>query len=849
VVAMDAPGPTFRHEMFADYKANRPPMPEELPPQIQRIEEIMAAMRIPVLRVSGYEADDIIGTLTQQASQKGLQVYICSKDKDLEQLINDKVAMYDPKKDIVTDVAALKENKGIQPEQVVDVLALQGDSIDNIPGVADVGPKTALQWISKYGSLDNLIENADEIKGKRGENLRASLEQLHLSRLLATLNCAVPLNIDLADFTVKQFNAPALQQIFQKLNFRKLLESISNQAGVQPTGETAGPTLTLPGPNGPADYILVDSDKAFDGFLKKLAQQNIFAIDTETTGLNPVAAKLVGMSFSWNAGQGFYLPVKAPLGRQHLDAKKTLKQLKPILENPHIKKIGQNIKYDMIILRRAGVQLKGVEFDTMVASYVLDSSRTSHKLDNLAMDHLGHETIKLEELIGKGKNQLTFDLVDTQQACDYAAEDADITWRLGRYFDTQLTDPDLKKLFTEVEMPLVEVLAEMEFQGVALDSAWLRKLSTRFSKRLDELTEKIHEQAKSDFNIDSPKQLAEILFERIGLKPVKKTKTGFSTDQEVLETLKWLHPVPALVLEYRQLSKLKNTYVDKLPSMICADTGRVHASFNQSVTATGRLSSSDPNLQNIPIRTEEGQEIRRAFVAQKEDNVILAADYSQIELRLLAHFSGDKALRQAFEEGQDIHRFVAAQVNDIPLDEVDKTQRGKAKAVNFGIIYGQSAYGLSRGIGIPVREAQEFIDAYFARYGQIKTFMDEVINQAAAQGYVKTILGRRRAIPELASSNASRRKQGERLAVNTVIQGSAADMIKLAMIHIHQRIQKENLDLKMILQVHDELVFELPENKLEPYTALIRNEMKHPLKLDVPIIVDIAAGQNWLECK
>lgn len=843
-VTMDAPGPTFRHDMYPQYKANRPPMPEDLPQQIERIEEILTAMRITVFRKSGYEADDLIGTLVRQAQQKKLQVHICSKDKDLEQLLDENTVLYDPRKDVVTDVPSLLEAKGIRPEQVIDVLALAGDTSDNVPGVPDVGPKTARQWIQKYGSIKDLLEHRDEIKGKRGDNLRANIEQLQLSQKLITIDCEVPLEIDFDEFEFNGFDQENLEKIFHNLNFSRLLSQIKPTTNDTTDGSDSGTTNAVP-----VDYILVDTQDAFDDFYRKLCKQKVFAIDTETTGINPVAAQLVGLSFSWQAGTGYYLPIRVPLGQKHLDQEKTLKKLTQILTNPEVKKIGQNIKYDCIILRRAGVELKGVDFDTMVASYILDSTRISHGMDSLAMDYLGHETVKLSSLIGKGKKQITFDLVDTQQAADYAAEDADITWRLYQHFDNQLTDKELRTLFRDVEMPLVEVLAEMEYQGIALDIPRLKKLSTQISGRIDELTSQIRQEAGCEFNLDSPKQLSEILFGRLGLTPVKKTKTGSSTDQEVLETLRWQHPIASLMLEYRQLSKLKNTYVDKLPSMVCADTRRIHASFNQTVTATGRLSSSNPNLQNIPIRTTLGQEIRRAFVPQVTDGAILAADYSQIELRLLAHFSKDEALKKAFEKGEDIHRFVAAQVYDITLDMVTKEQRGKAKAVNFGIIYGQTAYGLSRSIGMPVDEAQRFIDDYFGRYPQIRTFMDNVITNAKKEGYVKTILGRRRAIPELTGANNNRRRLGERMAVNTVVQGSAADMIKIAMINIYKRIRQEYTDLKMLLQVHDELVFELPKEKAEEYGGMIKEEMETAIKLEVPIIVEVGCGANWLECK
>jgi len=847
VMAMDSAGPTFRHEMYPEYKANRPAMPEELVGQIRRIEEILQAMQIPILRKDGFEADDIIGTLAEIAAKQEYEVYICSRDKDMEQLINEQVFMFDPKNGAVTDAEGLYANKGIHPEQVIDVLALMGDTSDNIPGVADVGPKTARQWIQKYGSLEGLLEHQDEIKGKRGVNLRAGLEQLKQSRELLTIDREVPLDFDWKEFELKPFEREKLEEVFGQLGFRKLLNQL-NEISPKATGTTPekNPTKTTAIE---ANYQLVDTPEDFNEFLAELKKVKSFAVDTETTGTNPVAAELVGLSFSWQEGTGYYLPVKAPLGQQHLERTETLGRLKPILEDPKIAKTGQNIKYDMVILRRAGIDLAGVDFDTMVASYVLNSARTQHNMDSLAWDYLGHETIKLQSLIGKGKNQLTFDMVDTQTAADYAAEDADITWRLRQFLENQFTDDERRQLFCQVEMPLVEVLAELEFNGVALDVPWLKKLSTKLSRRCEELIEEIHKEAGTVFNVDSPKQLGQVLFEQIGLKVVKKTKTGPSTDQEVLETLSWQHPVPRLMLEYRTLSKLKNTYVDKLPSMICADTSRIHASFNQSITATGRLSSSDPNLQNIPIRTELGQEIRRAFVPDKKEDVILAADYSQIELRLLAHFSRDEGLLQAFESGQDIHRFVAAQVFGVELDEVDTAQRGKAKAVNFGIIYGQTPFGLSRSIGIPVEEARRFIDDYFERYPRIQEFIKQVIAQARQDGYVKTILGRRRLLPEINSQTASRRKLAERMAVNTVVQGSAADLIKVAMINLHQRIKSENLNLKMILQVHDELVFEVPREKTEPYGQIVRHEMASAIKLDVPIIVDVNSGNNWLEAK
>jgi len=848
VVAMDSPEPSFRHKIYEQYKANRPPMPEDLIVQINRIEDVLQGLRIPILRLGGYEADDIIGTLAQKGAAKGYMVYICSKDKDLEQLISDQVVMFDPKSSTIFDLAALKEKKGIRPDQVIDVLALEGDKSDNVPGVADVGPKTALQWMQKYGSLEELLAHRDEIKGKRGENLRTTAEQLKLSRKLVTIDLETPIEFDWNELTVKSPDRTQLEKVFSQLGFRRLLDrmdEIAPEFSAGPSSKRAAHAIMADKPY----YHLVDTPQEFENFFNQLKKQKIFALDTETTGLNPVAAELVGLSFSWQDGEGYYLPVKAPLGQKCLDRQKTLQRLKPILTNPQIKKIGQNIKYDIIVLRRAGIEPAGVEFDTMVASYVLYSHRSRHSLDSMALDYLGHDTIKLESLIGKGKNQLTFDMVDTKLAADYAAEDAEVTWRLKEYLAEILNQSPLRQLFEEVEMPLVEVLAEMEYHGVALDVGWLKKLSGQLAERMEELVAHIHRQAGMVFNVDSPKQLSQVLFERLGLGSLKKTKLGRSTDQEVLEALSWQHPVAKMMLEYRQLSKLKNTYVDKLPTMICPQTKRVHASFNQAVTATGRLSSSDPNLQNIPIRTQLGQEIRRSFVTGNPNEVILSADYSQIELRLLAHFSKDAVLREAFASGQDIHRFVAAQVYGLKPDQVDKTQRDKAKAVNFGIIYGQTAYGLSHSIGVSVTEAQQFIDDYFARYPDIRDYFERVISQARKEGCVHTILGRKRVISDINSQTAARRRLAERMAVNTVIQGSAADLIKVAMINIHRRSRRENLQMKMILQVHDELVFELPEEHAADYAEIIRHEMADAIKLEVPIVVQVSWGQNWLECK
>ncbi len=855
-VAMDSKAPTFRSDIYDQYKANRPPMPDDMPSQIDRIEQILAAMNIPVLRVDGFEADDIIGTLTKKAGAEGIESYICAKDKDMLQLLDEHTSVYDIKTGKVTNPRTMLTEMGISPHQIIDCLALQGDTSDNVPGIPDVGPKTALSWIQKYGSFDNLYRHVDEIKGKRGENLRKFKDKAILSKELVTIDCNVPIQINYTDFAVKKFNESELAQIFTELGFTRLLTQLGLTDIAQPDRAASPKGRSFPNISKPAsakttehDYQLTDTREKFEKFLAGLKKQKLFAIDTETTSVDAMRADLVGISFSWQPNRAFYLPVKAPLGAGHLDMELVRSKLGPILADRAIKKIGQNIKYDLLVLQNARMPVKGIYFDTMVASYCLDPER-SHSMNKMAADSLNYDCMPITDLIGKGKNQLTFDMVDTAAACEYAAEDADITFRLYLYLKERLEkEPLLKKLFEEVEMLLVSVLAAMEYNGVSLDTRLLKRMSGEISGTLKTLTEQIYKHADSVFNIDSPKQLAGILFDRLKLTPIRIGKAGRSTDAAVLEQLTDQHPIIDLLLQYRTLSKLNNTYVDKLGSLINHRTDRVHTSFNQTVTATGRLSSSNPNLQNIPIRTELGRKIRGAFVPAKIDDCILSADYSQIELRLLAHFSKDQALMAAFAADKDIHRFVASQVYNCPIEEVTSEMRSRCKAVNFGIIYGQGAFGLSRTIGISQAEAKKFIDDYFARYSSIRTFMDECIDQARQSGYAETILHRRRKIPNLFSKNAAKRSQAERLAVNTVIQGSAADLIKIAMIAIHRKIETENLPVQMILQVHDELVFELPTAGADKEAKWIEKEMTGAIKLDVPLKVDITHGPTWLSDK
>ncbi|MEN6426018.1 MAG: DNA polymerase I [Phycisphaerales bacterium] len=856
-VAMDSQAPTLRSKVFAEYKANRPPMPEELPVQVERIKEILGAMQIPVLCLDGYEADDIIGTLAKKAAADGFDVLICSRDKDILQLIGGRIRVYEIKTGEITDSETMKQKMGITPGQIVDCLALEGDAIDNVPGVPLIGEKTARDLIGRYGDLDNLYAHADEIKGKRGENLRNSKDLAYMSRGLVTLDCNVPMDFDYDALALKEPDRDKLAEIYARLGFSRLRGQLdgkgeSARAANSPSPSLPTRDLSVRGSAATVahEYTLVDTADKFAAFMAAVKKQKLISVDTETTSVNAMRAELVGLSFCWQPGRAYYLAVRGPLGAPHLDMEKLRRELGPILADLSVRKVGQNIKYDMLVLRNAKMPLGGIYFDTMVASYVLDPERLSHSMDNMALDFLNYECIPIVSLLGKGKNQLTFDLVDLAAACEYSAEDADITYQLYLYLKDRLErEPGLNKLFHEVEMPLIEVLAEMEHTGVSIDTGLLRQMSGELDQALSHVAEQIYREAGEVFNVDSPKQLAEVLFDRLGLQPPRLGKAARSTDAEILDQLTEQHPLPGMVLEYRSLAKLKNTYVDALGVLVHPRTGRVHTSFNQTVAATGRLSSSNPNLQNIPIRTELGRKIRGAFIPQKKSDCILSADYSQIELRLLAHFSKDETLRAAFAADQDIHRFVASQIFNVPLDRVTSEQRSRCKAVNFGIIYGQGAAALGRGIGISTAEAKEFIDQYFARYGSIRAFIDECIAKAKRTGYAQTILGRRRPITDIRSSNQGRRAQAERLAVNTVIQGSAADLIKVAMIRIHRRIEAERLPLRMLLQVHDELVFEAPVPEVEKHARWIADEMAKAILFDVPLKVDTKFGPSWLSDK
>lgn len=844
----------FRKQIDPQYKANREPPPEDLPPQIIRILDIVASQSIPVLSKPGFEADDLIATLCTRLADQELDIVIVSKDKDLDQLLSERVSMFDPGKSEFIGPDQLRARKGYGPDKAIEIQCLTGDTTDNIPGVKGVGPKKAADLIARYGSAAAVIDHAAELTPAMRQNVLAFAPCLETTRSLVSLRRDIPLDFELEACRWQGFDVGRLEALFRKLGFKRLLDQLPQlpavarpSSGMLFSEEVPAETRAVRLEAASRNYTLVDTEDAFRKFLDQLRQQPRFAFDTETTHINPAWADLVGLSFSWCAGCGFYLPVRG-VGRV-LPLEPTLAGLRPIMADPKVSKTGQNLKYDLAVLARYDVPVANAAFDTMIASFVLDSSRRSHGMDALAQELLGITPIPITDLIGKGKLEITFDKVDTAKACEYAAEDADVTWALGEVLGRQLAASDVQPLFRDTEMPLVEVLAAMESEGVRLDTEFLRRMSEQLGERLAELTRQIHDVVSYAFNIDSPKQLARILFDELKLAPVKKTKTGASTDAETLETLVWQtnHPLPKLVLEYRELVKLKGTYVDTLPSLVCPRTGRVHGSFHQTVAVTGRLSSSDPNLQNIPIRTELGRQIRRAFLARDAEHVLLAADYSQIELRVLAHFCKDHALIEAFSQDRDIHQFVAGQVFGVPLEQVSKDQRSRAKAVNFGIIYGQTAYGLSRTTGMPVPEAQNFIDMYFLRYPGIRRFIDDTVARARSEGFVRTILGRRRAVPNINSHNRGLRSAAERLAVNTVIQGSAADLIKKAMIGIHRGIRRDRRPMHMIIQVHDELVFDVRRDVVEEQAEFVRQAMCTALPLEVPIKVDITWADNWLK--
>ena len=840
-VVFDAPGKTFRDELFAAYKANRPPMPEALACQTAPLHAIIRAMGLPLLQVPGIEADDVIGTLANRAAAQGMPVLIFTADKDMAQLVDNRITLLDPMKGIILDAAGVEQKFGVPPHLIIDYLALMGDSSDNIPGVPGVGPKTAVKWLKEYGSLDAIIANAAAIQGKVGEKLRASLDQLFLSRQLATIHCDVALELTPLQLRRTPADTTALRELYNRYEFKIWLKRL----------DAADPQQTSSVSNDPEPAYQIIRDQAILAtWLDRLRAAELFAFDTETTSLDYLRARIVGVSFAISPYQAAYLPLAHdyPGAPAQLDREAVLNKLRPLLEDPQQAKLGQNLKYDRHVLANHGIHLRGIRHDTMLESYVLNSTATRHDLDSLAAQYLGVTTIHYEDVAGRGAKQLSFNQVPLEQAGPYAAEDADIALRLHQHLWPQLEkEPRLKCLYEEIELPLIDVLARMEHTGVQVDIESLRQQSSELTRRLLALEQQAHVLAKQPFNLGSPKQLQQILFEELGLPVNKKTPKGQpSTAEDVLQELALDYPLPKLILEHRMLSKLKSTYTDRLPQQVNAATGRVHTSYHQAVTSTGRLSSSDPNLQNIPARTPEGRRIRQAFIAPPGYR-IMAADYSQIELRIMAHLSGDEGLLRAFTEGKDIHRATAAEVFGVSLERVSVEQRRAAKAINFGLIYGMSAFGLARQLGIDRMAAQGYVDRYFARYPGVKVFMEDTRRLAAERGYVETVFGRRLYLPDIKSSNNQRRQAAERTAINAPMQGTAADIIKRAMLAVDHWLVDSAIDVRMIMQVHDELVFEAAVDRVPTAQAHIRTCMVAAAELRIPLEVEIGVGNNWDE--
>ena len=844
-VVFDAPGKTFRDELFAEYKATRPPMPDELRAQVQPILDAVEAMGLPLLQVGGVEADDVIGTLCADAEKAGLNVLVSTGDKDLAQLVSDRVTLVNTMDDSRLDREAVKAKFDVYPEQFIDYLALVGDSSDNIPGVPKVGPKTAAKWLNLYDSADGIVEHGDEIKGKVGESLRENVAQMELSRDLATIRTDLDLDVGIADLKATDGDIDKLRRLYSHYELRSLLRQLNETAAA--SGDQA---VEAPTDDDPANYETVLTWKAFDAWLKKIDKATLTAFDTETNSLDYMNAEIVGFSLSTKPGEACYVPVAHdyPGAPDQLPRDKVLARLRPWLENKARKKVGHHLKYDAHILARYDVALGGMAFDSMLESYVLNSVATRHDMDSVARQYLGKETIHYEDVAGKGAKQLTFNQIDLETAAPYAAEDADITLQLHETLWKQLGDePRLKKVYEEIEQPLVPVLLDMEETGVLVDRKMLQKQSGELAKKMAKLEAKAHELAGGPFNLGSPKQLQQILFEQQDLPVIRKTPKGQpSTAEDVLVELANDYELPAVIIDYRSVSKLKSTYTDKLPLQINERTGRIHTSYHQAVAATGRLSSTDPNLQNIPIRTEEGRRIRQAFVAPK-GHVLLAADYSQIELRIMAHLSADKGLLKAFKQDLDVHRATAAEVFETALDEVSDDQRRSAKAINFGLMYGMSAFGLAKQLGISRGEAQEYTDLYFDRYPGVKQYMDNIRATASEKGYVETVFGRRLYLPEINARNAQRRQYAERSAINAPMQGTAADIIKRAMISVHGWLHKEQPGARMIMQVHDELVFEVKIAAVDAVTERVTELMNGAAELDVALKVDVGIGDNWDE--
>ncbi len=864
----DAKGKTFRDDIYPEYKANRAAMPDDLRPQIEPLHEAIVALGWPLIMIEGVEADDVIGALAKQAESEGIRTIISTGDKDIAQLVNDHITVVNTMRDAfrrtddVLDIAGVEKKFGIPPSLIIDYLTLIGDKVDNVPGVEKVGPKTAVKWLQEYGSLDGIIENADNITGKVGENLRAALAWLPTAKELITIRCDIGIQENLTDLAPRALNKAKLIELFDRFELRSWKRDVEKMDGngVVPTGITKAPMsqatheakqnttdLFAVSVNTEREYTTILTTADLDLWLDKLSKAELVCFDTETTSLDPMLAQIVGISLSVEAGKAAYLP----LTHDYFDAptqlpfKETLAKIKPILENAAIKKVGQNLKYDKHILANHGVALNGIAHDTLLQSYVLESHRT-HNMDDLALRHLGLTTIHFEDVAGKGAKQVKFNEVTVETASEYAAEDADITLQLHQTLMPHIAKDDkLNFIYSNIEMPSMEILYTIERNGVLIDANMLNKQSHEIGMRLVELENKAYELADQKFNLGSPKQLQEILFDKLGIKPLKKTPSGApSTDEDVLQELALDYPLPKVLLEYRGLAKLKSTYTDKLPKMINPHTGRVHTSYNQAVAITGRLASSDPNLQNIPVRTAEGRRIREAFIAPAGSQIV-SADYSQIELRIMAHLSKDEGMLTAFANNEDIHRATAAEVFGIEKDKVDSEQRRFAKVINFGLIYGMSAFGLAQNLNIERSAAQNYIERYFARYPGVRQYMDDTRALAKEKGYVETYFGRRLWVPEINSPNGTRRAGAERAAINAPMQGTAADLIKLAMIAVQNWIVSEHLQTKLIMQVHDELVLEVPDGELELVKQKLPELMQSVAKLDVPLLAEVGVSGNW----
>jgi len=833
-VVFDAKGPTFRHEMFKEYKANRPPMPAELRNQVESIHEFTRLLGLPILQVEGVEADDVIGTLAQAAEDAGMRCVISTGDKDMAQLVTDRTTLTNTMTGTDMDRAGVKEKFDVTPEQFIDFLALTGDKSDNIPGVDKCGPKTAVKWLQEWGSLDEIIAHADEVGGKIGENLRAALEQLPLSRELATIRRDLELDCRPRDLRREDMDLPALTEALRRFEFNSWLQDLAGEESDPADVET--------------DYQTVTTVTGLDALLELLKKAELIALDTETTSLDAMQAELVGLSFSVKEGRAAYVPVghDYPGAPEQLDRDEVLHKLKPLLEDEKRPKVGQHLKYDMNVLSLYDIDVRGVAFDTMLESYVFNSTGSRHDMDSLALKYLGRKTTHYEDIAGKGAKQIPFSQVSIEEASHYAAEDADITLQLHQHLWPRIEEvPELASVLQDIEVPLIPVLARMEQRGVLIDGDLLKQQSKELATQIHKLEKASHEAAEQPFNLGSPKQLQEILFDKLGLPVIRKTPTGQpSTAEDVLQELAVDYELPSLILEYRSLSKLKSTYTDRLPEQINPRTGRVHTSYHQAVAATGRLSSSDPNLQNIPIRTPLGRRIRQAFIAP-DGWLIMACDYSQIELRIMAHLSGDPGLLKAFHDKVDVHQATASEVFGVPYDKVDGSQRRAAKAINFGLMYGMSAFGLSRQLNIGRAEAQAYMDTYFLRYPGVQEFMEQTRESAREKGYVQTLFGRRLYLPEINASNGQRRQAAERAAINAPMQGTAADIIKRAMIEVDAWLLKKQPAANLIMQVHDELVFEVKKDELETLQKAVVKRMAGAAELDVPLVVDTGHGPNW----